>query len=101
MVVLELLHLKMKVTASEPCDVIRVNEDDSGIIRDERVNSTRPPLSRSPSHIDMEKESRTRDVYMAGVAVRRSTNAPGPTPPNVFFQFEIIINVLVSTFRFI
>ena len=26
MVVLELLHLKIEVTVSEPCDVIRVNE---------------------------------------------------------------------------
>ena len=26
MVVLELLHLKMEVTVSEPCDVIRVNQ---------------------------------------------------------------------------
>ena len=65
----------------ENCDSdsrLVVDEDDNGIIRDERVNSTRPPLSRSPSHIDREKESRTRDVYMAGVAVRRSTDAPRP-----------------------
>ena len=39
MVVLELLHLKMEVTVSEPCDVIRVGKRDN-----EEPSGSRLPL---------------------------------------------------------
>ena len=32
MIVLELLHLKMEVTVSEPCDVIRVGKQNIGLM---------------------------------------------------------------------